>query len=175
MLITIPGSQIVDDGGALVSGASAAVASITDKLGSPLAGAAATVNLAGPNLSVDYDVAANGNVEAWITLAVSKAGSVFTQQRAAPVVFASRDSGLVAGDAATDAATAAAVTGLPAALVAALNADPLYAQLVHHLLNKFTYNPATHSLQAVLDNGTTPLGGPMTLTVDAAGNVTARR
>jgi hypothetical protein len=94
MIITIPGSQIVDDAGNLVSGATVTVASITDKAGTVIAGAAATVNLAGPNLSVDYDAALYG--EGWITLSVTKGGSAFTQQRAAPVVYASKDSGILA-------------------------------------------------------------------------------
>lgn len=165
MLITIPGPQLVDDADNLLTAPVVTIASVTDKLNNAIAGHGAVVNLAGPNVSVDYDAALHG--EAWITLAVSQAGATITQQRAAPVIYASRDSSILA-------ANAAALATLPAGVVTALNADPLYSQLVHHLLNKFTYNPATHSLQELLDNGQ-PLGAAETVTADASGNITSRQ
>ncbi len=72
------------------------------------------------------------------------------------------------------AALSAAAGNTPAALVAAMNADPLYSQMVHHLLNKFTYSPATHALQELLDNGQ-PLGAPLAVAADAGGSITSRQ
>lgn len=72
------------------------------------------------------------------------------------------------------AALSAAAGNTPAALVAAMNADPLYSQMVHHLLNKFTFNPATHALQELLDNGQ-PLAAALAVTADSGGNITSRQ
>ncbi len=59
-----------------------------------------------------------------------------------------------------------------AADIAAVKADT--GGLASHQKGRFTYNPATHSLQLMLDDGVTPFGSPLTLTVDAVGNTTSR-
>jgi hypothetical protein len=89
-VVTYPVMQVVDDSGAVVSGATVTIASVTDKAGTAIASPGATVNLAGPNVSIDYDAAAKG--EAWVTLAVSKVGSTFTGANAAPAFYLAADS-----------------------------------------------------------------------------------
>lgn len=91
MVITTPLCRVVDDSGAIVTGATVTITSVTDKAGSAISSPGATVNLAGANVSVDYDAEAKG--EAWVTLAISKVGSTFTGERAAPAFYLAKDSG----------------------------------------------------------------------------------
>ena len=59
-----------------------------------------------------------------------------------------------------------------AADIAAVKADT--GGLASHQKGRFTYNPTTHSLQLLLDDGVTPFGAPLTLTVDTIGNTLSR-
>jgi hypothetical protein len=105
--IFLPLGSIVDDAGAIVAGATVTIASVKSPIDdSNIAAHGATVALSSDGLrcGVLYDVAAKG--EAWITLAVSKAGSTFSGSNASPVLFASSDpqsitSRAVPGDAMT--------------------------------------------------------------------------
>lgn len=87
--LSYPIHVVIDDAGAIVSGATVTVASVTDKAGTPIASHGATVSLAGANVCVDYDAETKG--DAWVTLAVSKSGSTFTGLNAAPRAFLTRD------------------------------------------------------------------------------------
>jgi hypothetical protein len=101
MLINFPLLTIVDDSGAIVSGATVTITSVLDRDGSAVATPGATLHQSGANVSVEYDAEARG--EAWITLAISKEGSTFTGERAAPSFFLASDSSRIAGvDAAVD-------------------------------------------------------------------------
>ena len=82
---TYPLLIVVDDSGTITTGATVTIASVTDKAGTAIASPGATLNVAGANVSVDYDVAAKG--EAWITLAISKTGQTFTGLNASPRYF----------------------------------------------------------------------------------------
>lgn len=93
MVITYPLLTIVDDSGTVVSGATVAITSVTDKAGTAIPSPGATVNLAGANVSVDYDAEVKG--EAWVVLAISKVGSTFTGLNAAPAFFLAKDSGRI--------------------------------------------------------------------------------
>ena len=89
MNLPYPLNPVTDDSGALVTGATVTVASVTDIDGTPIASPGAVVHLAGSNVTVMYDAEAKG--EAWITLAVSKAAHTFTGLNASPVLYASKD------------------------------------------------------------------------------------
>jgi len=92
--VTFPVWTVADDSGAIVTGATVSVASVTDPSGNPIADHGVTLSFSGPNVSATYDVAAKG--EAWLTLAVSKQGSTFTGFNAAPRAYLASDSGSVA-------------------------------------------------------------------------------
>jgi len=89
--ITFPLLTVVDDAGAIVSGATVTIASVADKAGTPIAAHGAAVSLAGANVSVDYDPIDPAKGQAWVTLAISKAGSTFTGLNAAPSFFLTAD------------------------------------------------------------------------------------
>jgi hypothetical protein len=89
VIVTYPLMTVVDDSGAIVSGATVAIASVKDKSGADIAMPGATVRQSGANVAVDYDAAAKG--EAWIVLAISKAGSTFTGLNASPAFYLSAD------------------------------------------------------------------------------------
>lgn len=93
MVITYPLMTVVDDSGAVVTGATVGITSVTDKSGSAIPSHGATVSQSGANVSVDYDAEAKG--EAWIVLAISKVGSTFTGLNAAPAFYLAKDSGRV--------------------------------------------------------------------------------
>lgn len=90
MVITYPQLTVVDDSGAIVSGATVTITSVKDKAGADIASPGATVNQSGANVSVDYDAETKG--EAWVVLAISKGGSTFTGLNAAPAFYLARDS-----------------------------------------------------------------------------------
>lgn len=108
MLITYPLMTVVDDSGAIVTGATVAVASVTDPDGVAIASPGATLHQAGANVSVAYDAEAKG--EAWVTLSISKAGSTFTGLNAAPAFFLSRDPSRIVGN--LDSAVSGVVAGV---------------------------------------------------------------
>lgn len=87
--ITFPFWTVIDDAGAVVTGATVTVASVTTKAGTAISTPGATVNLSGADVSVDYDPALKG--DAWVVLAVSKSGSTFTGVRAAPRQYLTAD------------------------------------------------------------------------------------
>lgn len=89
MIITYPLLTVTDDSGNIVSGAIVTIASVTDKAGTTVPSPGATVNVAGANVTVDYDAEAKG--EAWVTLSISKTGSTFTNLNASPAYFLSKD------------------------------------------------------------------------------------
>lgn len=93
MVITYPLLTVVDDSGAVVTGATVGITSVLDKSGSAIASHGATLNSSGANVSVDYDAEAKG--EAWVVLAISKVGSTFTGLNAAPAFYLAKDSGRV--------------------------------------------------------------------------------
>jgi hypothetical protein len=110
MLITFPLLTVVDDSGAIVTGADVAVAAFTDKAGVAIPAPGYTLNLgADPFVSIDYDAEAKG--EAIVTLAISKVGSTFTGLNAAPRFYLVRDSGRLL--VAIPAAAPAVAGGLP--------------------------------------------------------------
>jgi hypothetical protein len=124
--ILIPFGPIVDDAGALVAGATIAVASVKDPLDdSDIAAHGATVVASADGLRVGvlYDVAAKG--EAWITLAVSKAGSTITGVNQYPVAFAAADAQTIASR-----ASQASVNSLDAAIAALPDPGQVYRILV---------------------------------------------
>lgn len=88
--ITYPLLTVVDDAGAVVTGATVTITSVTTKAGAAIASHGATLNTSGANISVDYD--AEGKGEAWIVLAISKGGSTITGLNAAPAFFLAIDS-----------------------------------------------------------------------------------
>lgn len=90
MVITYPLLTVVDDSGAIVSGATVAITSVKDKLGSDIASHGAVVRQSGANVAVDYDAETKG--EGWIVLAISKVGSTFTNGNASPAFFLAKDS-----------------------------------------------------------------------------------
>lgn len=92
--VTYPLLTVVDDSGAVVSGATVAIASVKDKSGTDISSPGATVGQSGANVSVDYDAEAKG--EAWVVLAISKVGSAFTGLNAAPAFYLARDSSRIA-------------------------------------------------------------------------------
>lgn len=107
--IIIPFGSIVDDSGALVAGATVTIASVKSPLtDNNIASHGATANVSSDGLRVGvlYDVEAKG--EAWITLAVSKAGSTITGLNASPVAFAAADAQMIASR-----ASQASVSALP--------------------------------------------------------------
>lgn len=90
--ITFPFGSIVDDTGAVVTGATVTIASVKDPAtDADIAAHGATVVVSSDGLRVCalYDPATKG--EAFITLLVVKAGKVITGVNASPVVFASAD------------------------------------------------------------------------------------
>lgn len=87
--INYPVWRVVDDGGTLVSGATVTIASVTDIDGAAIASHGAVVHVAGPNVCVAYDAETKG--DAWITLAVSKAGSTFSGENASPAAYLTAD------------------------------------------------------------------------------------
>jgi hypothetical protein len=89
MVITYPLLTVVDDSGAIVSGATVAITSVKDKAGADIATPGATISQSGANVSVDYDAETKG--DAWIVLAISKAATTFTGLNAAPAFFLARD------------------------------------------------------------------------------------
>jgi hypothetical protein len=91
VVIAYPLLTVLDDSGAIVSGATVTVASVKDMDGTDVASPGATVHQSGANVCVTYDAEAKG--EAWITLAISKVGSTFTGWNAAPSFFVAKDSG----------------------------------------------------------------------------------
>lgn len=137
MIVTFPAWTVTDDTGALISGANVTIASVKDKAGSDIASHGATVNLSGPNVSIDYDPEAKG--DAWVTLAISKAATAFTGINAAPSVFLARDPGRILGglpstglvvanatQLAGQAITASAGVAFPAAVASQTNAPSWY-------------------------------------------------
>lgn len=90
MNITYPVLTVVDDDGIIVADATVTVASVTDKANSAISSPGVTVNQAGANVSVDYDVEAKG--EAWITLSVAKSGANFSGLNGSPSIFIAKDS-----------------------------------------------------------------------------------
>lgn len=89
MLITYPLLTVTDDAGVIVTGATVTISSVTDRAGTTIATPGATLYTAGSNIAVEYDADVHG--EAWITLAISKAGSTITGLNAAPAFFLSLD------------------------------------------------------------------------------------
>lgn len=80
-----PICRTLDDYGAIVTGATVTVASILLPDGTSISTGLATVRVAGSFAGVEYDAVAHG--DAWITLAVSKAGSTITSVNASPAQF----------------------------------------------------------------------------------------
>jgi hypothetical protein len=96
-LMFFPLGSIVDDAGAIVAGATVTIASVKDPAtDANIASHGATVALSSDGLrcGVLYDPTTKG--DAWITLAVSKAGSTFTGSNASPVLFAASDAQTIA-------------------------------------------------------------------------------
>jgi hypothetical protein len=129
MTITYPLMTVLDDSGAIVSGATVTVATVLDKAGTAIASPGETLNQSGPNVSVDYDSATHG--EAWITLAISKEGSTITGLNAAPSFYLSNDSStLASGGGLFVAGTVSTVTSASSIVVAFTGSAPTAAGLV---------------------------------------------
>jgi hypothetical protein len=92
-----PLGSIVDDAGAIVAGATVTIASVKDPAtDNNIASHGATVAVSSDGLrcGVLYDPTTKG--DAWVTLAVSKAGSTFSGSNASPVLFAAADAQTIA-------------------------------------------------------------------------------
>jgi hypothetical protein len=96
-MVTFPLLRVVDDAGAIVTGATVTIASVTDKDGNAIASHGATVNavdgsdvLSGANVSVEYDPLAKG--EAWVELLIAKGGHTFSGLLGSPAFFLAKDS-----------------------------------------------------------------------------------
>ncbi|WP_435005160.1 hypothetical protein P12x_003054 [Tundrisphaera lichenicola] len=90
-VVIYPLMTVTDDSGNVVVGATVAIASVKDLDGADVASHGAVIHQSGANVSVAFDAEAKG--EPWITLAISKAGSVFTGLNASPSFFLAKDSG----------------------------------------------------------------------------------
>lgn len=93
---------VTDASGALVSGATVTVASVTTKSGVAVASHGATVNgvdganvLTGSNVSVEYDPQGKG--DAYVELLVSKAATAFGGTLSSPRRYLTRDAQLILG------------------------------------------------------------------------------
>jgi hypothetical protein len=107
--IFFPLGSILDDAGAIVTGATVTIASVKDPAtDASIASHGATVALSSDGLrcGVLYDPTTKG--DAWITLAISKAGSTFSGSNASPVLFAAADAQTIASR-----ASQASVNALP--------------------------------------------------------------
>lgn len=187
--IVIPFGSVLDDAGAIVSGATVTIQSVKSPLDdSDIASHGATVVLSsdGKRLGVLYDVAAKG--EAWITLSVSKSGSTFTGANANPVAFAAVDAQSIASaltrvllgvpNAAPGAATGVARTqDVPTAAenAAAVQSDTSLADLAEMISGdgtaeaKFTANALINAPSSV-SNAATLHEGPYTIYSEDAGS-----